>query len=148
MPAPYDRMGYERQIFYGTAGSTAATQLENVVDINYDVGVEYGDTTDRGNSASLPINTSKPVALTPKVTWTMRDKPNDTHLGVLRGYAKAGTAVAIVIKEYNAAGSAVSVLDGDFNLQVSEKHPLKGEGTFDFEATATYDAGRKPNLAP
>ena len=31
------RMGYEAILYYGTAGSTAATQVTNCVDLDYDV---------------------------------------------------------------------------------------------------------------
>ena len=144
MPAPYDRMGYERQLFIGTAGSAAATQLTNVVDINHDIELQYGDTTVRGLSTSLPIGTQKPTRRTPSITWSMRDQPNDAQLVTLRAAAKAGTAISIVIKEYNSASVATTIFDGDVNVKVSEGHPLDGEGSFDFEASATRDAGRDP----
>ena len=144
MPAPYDRMGYERQLFYGDAGATATTQLTNVVDINHDIALEFGDTTVRGTSDSLPIGTQKPTKRTPSISWQMRDQPNDTHLAILRAAGKAGTAVALVIKEFNAAGVATTIFDGDCNVTVSEGQPLSGESTFDFEATATRDHGRLP----
>jgi hypothetical protein len=144
MPAPYDRMGYERQLFYGTAGTTGTTQLTNVVDINHDIALEFGDTTVRGDSATLPIGTQKPTKRTPNISWQMRDQPNDADLVILRAAAKAGTAVALVIKEFNSAGVATTIFDGDCNVTVSEGHPLAGEATFDFEGTATRDHGRLP----
>ena len=144
MPAPYDRMGYERQLFYGTAGSAANVQLTNVVDINHDIALEFGDTTVRGLSTSLPIGTQKPTKRTPTISWGMHDRPNDAQLVLLRAAAKAGTAVALIIKEFNSASVATTIFDGDCNITVSEAHPLAGEATFQFEATATYDHGRMP----
>jgi len=143
MPAPYDLMGYARQLFYGTAGSTATTQLTNVTDIHHDIAIDKGDTTVRGASG-IPIGTDKPTKRTPKVTWTMRNQPNDAQLVLLRAAAKAGTGVALVIKEFNSAGVATTIFDADCNVSVSEKDPLTGESTFDFEASCSRDYGRAP----
>jgi hypothetical protein len=137
-------MGYERQLFYGTAGSTATNQLTNVLDINHDVSLNFGSTTVRGDGTSLPIETEKPTSRKPSISWSMRDQPNDSHLAILRAAAKAGTPVALVVKEFNSAGVATTIFDGDCNITVSEKHPLNGEATFDFSASASRDRGRTP----
>jgi hypothetical protein len=52
--------------------------------------------------------------------------------------------VSLVIKEFVAAGTVATIFNGDCNITVSEAHPLAGEATFQFEATATYDHGRMP----
>ena len=88
MPGPYDRMGYERQLFYGPPGSAATTQLTNVTDIKHDIAVDKQDTTVRGVGTSVPIKTDKPVARNPSITWSMRDQPNDAQLALLRAAAK------------------------------------------------------------
>ena len=146
MGSPYDRMGYERMLFYGTAGATATTQLTNVLDIKHDIALNYGSTTVRGDGTSVPIETEKPTSRKPTITWGMRDQPNDTHLAVLRAAAKAGTPVAIVVKEWNSSGVATPIFDGDCNIQVSEGHPLNGEATFDFSASCSRDKGRTPTF--
>ena len=146
MPAPYDLMGYQSSLWYGTAGSTAGTRLTNVVDLDHDVSLDFGDTTVRGDSSSLPIGTQKPTKRTPKITWGMRFQPNDSDLTIIRAAAKAGTAVALVIKEFNAASAETTIIDGDFNVTISEKGPLTAEAGFNFEATATRDHGRVPTF--
>jgi len=137
-------MGYVRQLYYGTAGSAAGTLLTAVKDISMDISIDYGDTTIRGNGVNLPIGTAKPVKRTPKLSWNMPNEPNDAQLALLRTAAKAGTGIALLVKELNGGAT---LLDGDFFVQVSEKAPLGGEQDFSFEATATRDFGRDPVIS-
>ncbi len=146
MPNPQIRSGFERSLFYGTAGSTAGTRLENVIDLNHDIALDFGDTTTRGDSSSVPIGTQKPTKRTPKISWGMLHEPNDAELTLIRAAAKAGAGIALVIKEYDAASAETTIMDGDFNVTINEKGPLAGEGGFDFEATATRDYGRTPSF--
>jgi len=142
--APYDRMGFERQLLMGNPGGTATIVLTNVTDIKHDIAVDKADTTVRGDGTSVPIKTDKPVARNPKITWSMRDQPNDAQLALLRAAAKAARPVALVVKEYNSAGALAAIFDGDCNISVSEDHGLAGGGMFAFEASASRDYGRLP----
>ena len=142
MPNPQNRMGYVRQLFYDAAGSTATQRVENCLDINHNIDVSYGSTKRRGDGTSVPIDYEKATSRKPMVTWSMNNEPNDTILALFRTAARAGGVVALVVKERNAAGSEVTVLDGDFNIKVSDKDPIGGESTFDFEASPSRDYGR------
>jgi len=144
MPAPYNNMGYVRQLFVGTAGSTASNRIENCKDISHDIAVTYGPTTKRGDGSAVPIETEKATSRKPSITWSMNNEPNDAQLVLLRAAAKSGGAMAVVLKEHNSAGTEVTVFDGDCNIKVSEKDPMGGESTFDFEASASRDYGRDP----
>ena len=62
-------MGYEKQLFIGTAGNVAATQLLDVVNIKFTVDATYGSTTSRGLGTSVPIGTSRPTSRKPKITF-------------------------------------------------------------------------------
>lgn len=124
-------MGFEGLIYTGTAGSTAATLLENCVDISYDLTTETGDTTVRGDGTAPPINTSDVTARVASITFTMRNVASDTALENLRTAAAAGTLVAIRTKDH-AAGKG---FDGDCHLSVTNGKPLRGEQTLDFTAT-------------
>jgi hypothetical protein len=135
-------MGYETQLFYGTAGATAATQITNSVDVNYNMDPERGDTTTRGTGLTPPIITSRVTGLKPTITWRMLNKPADATLAALIAAAKTGAPVALRTKSY-ASGLG---FDGDVNLQVQQGAPLRGEATFEFTAEATEESGRTPSL--
>ena len=86
------KMGYEGQLFYGTAGATAAVQVTNCVDLNYDTDPERGDTTVRGDGLNVPVVTSKVTGLKPSLTWKMLNKTSDTTLTALLAAALTGSA--------------------------------------------------------
>ena len=143
MPAPYYLMGYARQLFVGTAGTTASTQVTNVLDLNYDKNPTYGPTTERGDGSGPVIESEKITARKPTITWSMNNKPNDTQLATLRAAADSATGtIAIVLKENDSSGSAQTIVDGDFNVTYNEPNPLTGSSTFDFTATPSADHGR------
>lgn len=139
MAATY--MGFEGLIYYGAEGSTAATLLENCVDISYEITTETGDTTVRGDSTTPPINTSEVTARVASITFSMRNVASDASLEALRTAAAAGTRVAIRTKDH-AAGKG---FDGDCHLSVTNGKPLRGEQTLEFTATPSRH-NRVPSL--
>lgn len=136
------RMGYEGQLFYGTAGSTAGTLVTNCVDLDYDTSVTRGNTTVRGAGTSPPVGTSRVTGIKPMLTWKMLNKPADATLAALIAAARTGAAVALRTKSYSAGTG----FDGDVTLEVKNGMPLDGEQTFEFSAEATDDEGRAPLL--
>ncbi len=130
------KMGYEGQIFIGTAGSTGATQLTNVRDISITTTLEYGPTTVRGDGSALPITTQKPVAATWTCDFNMLEKTDDTELATLKSAAALGTAIALRMKDHSSG----SGFDGDVTVTRSQGQPLAGEATHDFTATPTDDS--------
>lgn len=138
---PVKKMGFEGEIYYGTAGSTAATKITNSQDITYTLDIEEGATTVRGSGSSVPINTSRVTALTASIQWTSLVKSDDTSIEALRVAAMSGAPVAIRTKDY-AAGKG---FDGDCILSVTHGKPLKGEQTLQFTAKPNDD-NRTPQL--
>ncbi len=136
------KMGFEGQIFYGAAGSTAATPILNSRDINYDIDHDDGDTTVRGDGTSVPIATGDPVLRKVNITWTMINDTTDTVLEALRTAAAAGTGVALRLRD-NAAGKG---FDGDVSIKFTHGEPLNGEQTYEFTATPSRGYGRIPQL--
>lgn len=136
------KSGYEGIIKYGTAGSTATNQLTNVEDLNYDNEVERASTTVRGTGTSPPINTSKVVALSAIVTWSMLEKTDDTSLTALLAAERTGAAVAIRTLSH-ATGKGY---DGDMTLSVTHEMTLKGQSKYNFTGEPTDDEGRAPQL--
>lgn len=133
------RMGYEAQLFYGTPGSSATNQIENAVDVDYNLDPQRGPTTTRGDGLSVPIESSRVTSLKPTVTWKMLNKPADTILASLLAAAATGAAVALKTKSFSSGKG----FDGDVTLSFKEGAPLNGEGTFEFTAEATEESGRR-----
>lgn len=123
-------MGYEGELFYGAAGSTGATRVENCVDLSYETGTETGDTTVRGDGSGPPIVTSEVVVVDPTITFSMLNVNGDTVLAALLTAVAAGTLVAIRTKDH-AAGKG---FDGDCHLTKRAGKPLRGQQTIEFTA--------------
>lgn len=137
------RMGYEAQLFYGTAGSTATEQVLNATDVDWSTEPERGDTTVRGNGLSVPIVTGQVTALKPQITFKMLAKDDDAQLADMIAAADTGAAVALKTKHYSSGTG----YDGDWTLSKKYNAPLKGEATYEFTAEATDEAGRTPDLS-
>lgn len=135
------KMGFEGQLFYGTAGSTAATQITNCRDIAYNVDTETGETTTRGDGSAPPIKTERVTGRMVDITWQMLNKTTDTSLTALIAAAVAGNPVAIRTKSYSSGLG----FDGDVILKFKLNKPLKGEQTYDWTATPNDDS-RAPSL--
>lgn len=134
-------MGYEAILYYGSAGSTAATQLTNCQDLEYSLDPEKGETTVRGTGSSVPIVTSRVTAIKPQITWKMIYKTGDASLTALRAAAATGAAVAL---RYVPVSGGTG-FDGDCTLSIKNGAPLKGDQTFEFTAEPT-DETRTPLL--
>lgn len=133
-----DKSGYQGVIYYGTAGSTAATQITNVEDLNYNTDIEKVETTTRGDSTSIPKKVEVPVTLTAEITWSMFMSTTDATLTALVAAERTGTPVAIRTKSY-ASGTG---FDGDCILSLTNEMTLKGQHKFNFTASPTDSAGR------
>jgi hypothetical protein len=139
------KRGWEGVLYHGAYGSQAATQLLTVVDLEYDCGVEFMQTTVRGDGTAIPIQDNEPAELQPKITFTLlRNVGSDTSLATLIAAAKntTPTPVAIYLKDYSSGKG----FDGDCYLKVKNGLPMKGTPTFDFEAVPTTAGGRAPLL--
>lgn len=135
------RQGYENKLYHGTAGSAAATQVLRCADVEVDVTIDYGETTDRGDGTEIPHKDRGPVAIDVKVTWTMTVKDSDTSLTTLLAAACNTTPTPLAIKVTNPVTG--TVFDGDCYLKAKDAAPLAGAATYDFEAIPTTDGGRE-----
>jgi len=135
-------MGFEGQLFYGTPGTTGATQLTNCQDINFPMDSDTGNTTVRGDGTQIPIETMGVTCLKGTIEFTMILDTADTSLVAMMTAAATGAGVALRLKDY-AAGKGP---DGDYILKVENGMPLKGEQTKKFTGTPTRGYGRNPQL--
>ena len=129
------QMGYEAVLYIGTAGSQAATQVTCATDIDYDVDLETGETTCRGDGSASPIKGERTSVRSAQVTWKMVNDVADTALTTILAAARAGTAIALYYKD-RAAGTG---FDGDVIVKAKLNSPLRGEQTYDFTAMPNDD---------
>lgn len=135
------RMGFEGPIYFGSAGSTASTAIEESADWSYNITHERGDTTTRGAGSTPPISTFRVTGRVASITFQMKRKASDSTLASLLSAVAAGTTVAIRTKD-NSSGSG---FDGDVTLEVNQGTPLRGEQTLEFTCYPNRDT-REPLL--
>lgn len=143
MAAKNTKMGFEGLLYYGVAGSTAATQITNARDITIGYTLEKGDTTVRGDGSGPVVNGARVTAIDHTLSFQCVNKADDTTLTALLTAAAAGTPVALRGIDYTAGKGP----DMDYILEVSKGQPYKGEQTIDFTCTPTDEATRVPALA-
>lgn len=134
------KMGFEGLLYYGAAGSTASTLLENTKDITINMEVERGDTTVRGTSTSPPIKTEDVTQRMVGIEFVMINDITDTSFAALMTAAAAGTGVALRGKDHTSGKGP----DADFTLSVSAPWPLNGEQAITFTASPSRSYGRAP----
>lgn len=141
-----DVMGFEGLAYYGVAGSTAATLLENAKDITFALSSNKGNTTVRGDSTAAPIETQRTTMNIAAITIQMLNDKTDTALEALRqaaaGQGPDGNGVAIRLKDYSSGKG----FDGDCEVEASQPYPLDGEQVIDFTLTPSRSYGRAPQL--
>jgi len=137
----YKKAGYEGLLYYGSAGSTAATQVTNARDVNYAYSTVTADITTRGDGSAPPIE--ERIAVGRKLddlSWSMVEKSNDTTLSAMKAAAAAGSLIALRTK---AHGSGTG-FDGDVYVSCKQGMPLGDAQTWDFKA----ELGPADNRAP
>lgn len=133
------RAGWERMLYVGTAGSTAAVLVEDAKDVNLDPGSETHDTTVRGDGTSVPKQTGNIHVLTRAVSFGFLYNDGVSPLDVILAAARAGTALAIKIVEYNGGDTE---FDGDCFLSISSPGPIADGQNVEVTCTPTRSAGR------
>ncbi len=135
-------MGYQGLLYYGTKGSTAATQVLARVDANFELGVETGSTTSAGDGTTVPINTGEATALTGKVTFNMIVADDDSAVVAFQAAAATGTPIALrFIRSTGKLG-----LNADCVISTKQGAPLKGEATMDITVETLSASLRAPVL--
>jgi hypothetical protein len=134
------KMGWEGLAYYGVAGSTAATLIENSRDIKLDLDCDEGDTTVRGDSSAPPIETKATTVRKLGVEIVMINDITDTVFAAIMQAAGDGTGVALRLKDYSSGKGP----DADFNVKASTTWNLNGEQVVTFTFTASRSYGRSP----
>jgi hypothetical protein len=136
------RAGYEKILYRGAAGSTAATQVTpNVIDITFGVKPEFHGTTTRGNGTGLPRETEQPHSLKVEGGFTMVFKDGDAHMAAFLAAAENATPTPVAIKILNYTGGDTE-FDGDVYLEYDANGELAEGQEVEFTMHPTDDGGR------
>jgi len=134
------RAGWERKIYRGAAGSTAATHIDtHVTDINITPSHEFNETTDRGDGSSVPLMTEQLVKIGLEISFTMQYQDSETNILALLAASGAGTPLAFKV-ERNASG--ITEFDGDCYVTYESPGELTGGQEVTFTLHPTDDGGR------
>ena len=132
--------GWERMLYYGTVGSTAATPVTaGLTDIQVNVSGEYYESTDRGAGTTLPKKTESVVCNVAEVTFS--GFYDSTNAPIVALIAAARTKTAKAIKVVRKSGGETE-FDGDCYLDMSSPGALKDGMPIEFTAHPTDDGAR------
>lgn len=125
------KLGKDAVIYYGAAGSTATTPLEEVSEVTYD---EEDKEVDVRTRASGAFESTEQGATKITVTFTLKVKVGDTARATLLSARRSKTPVAFQVLDA-PAGSGGEGVDGDFVLtKMSRKEPLDDAVSYDCTA--------------
>lgn len=129
-------MGFEKQLFIGTAGTTAATQVLDLVNIKVTTTPQYGSTTSRGAGTAVPIVSKQAVSIETVVTFNSLNVPSNTNLATIKAAAIATTPAnrLISMKIVDVASGAVE-FDRDVDISIDRDAQLTAEQDCAFVAT-------------
>jgi len=129
-------IGLDGVMLYGTAGSTADTEVTNAEDVTLSLSSVEVDITRRGSTWEV----SKPVLLTAELTFTLQKRESDTVRTALQNAYLNKTKVAMYPKDLTSGEG----LDADFYITgFTDNQPLKDKQTVEVTAKVT-DESRAP----
>jgi hypothetical protein len=137
------RKGHEMIVYYGTAGSTAATQISaNVVDVDPGgADFDFVDLPARGDGSALPLMDEYPVKKNSQPTFSMIYHDSDAAMTALLAAADANPPVGKAFKILRIASGEVA-FDGDCWIKYSSPGQLAEGQTVEFELHPTSAYGR------
>lgn len=124
---PQIRMTLEAKLLYGVAGSTAATEITNIVgDLTQTMDADKVQINARGTR----IKSYKPGEMETSLAWQSNWKDGDTALEAIQTAFINGTALAFRTKDYTSGKG----WDADFIVNKFQKNEAKGsQQTVDIE---------------
>lgn len=137
------RKGHEMTVWYGTAGTTADTQITaNLVDADPGgADFDYVDLPDRGDGSALPQMDEYPVKKNSQPTFTMTYHEGDSNMTELLSRADSDPPVGKAFKFFRIASGEVA-FDGDCWIKYSSPGAIADGQTVEFELHPTTAYGR------
>lgn len=130
------KLGPDGILYYGAAGSTAATVVTTIRDVTIKTDPTKADTSSRDSI----MDTEQTVGLKVSIDFEMLNKSTNSVLTALLAAAAAGSAVALKTRDYSGGRG----WDGDFTLSAENGQPYRGEQTYKFTATPSDASARVP----
>jgi hypothetical protein len=132
------RKGHEMVVYYGTAGSTASTQIDaNVVDADPGgADFDFVDLPDRGDGSALPLMDEYPVKKNTQPSFSMIYHDSDANMTALLAAADANPPVGKAFKYLRVASGEVA-FDGDCWIKYSSAGAISEGQTVEFELHPT-----------
>jgi hypothetical protein len=129
-------MGFEKIVYIGTKGTTAATQVLDLVNVKVTETIQYGNTISRGDGTTVPRVTKRAVSLEKVVTFNSLNVPDNTHLATIKAAATAETPASrlIAMKVVDKA-SGTTEFDADVDIAIDRDAQLTAEQDLAFVAT-------------
>lgn len=132
-------MGFSGKLYWGTAGSTASTELTIARDVSYKFEPVEADVSDRASIIELVDVPMIKFSLELEVN----NKDTDAFIAAARTAAATGGAIAFRTRD-KTSGYGV---DGDFIIGDDEGQPLKDAQRLKISAKPTDKSGRVPTWA-
>lgn len=133
------QIGLDGKFYYGTAGSTAATEATNMEDVTVNLSSTEVDITRRGSTWEV----SKTILLSGEVTGTLQKRESDAFMATVESAYLNKTRIAI----YAKSGTSGKGLDADvYVTQMNDNQPLKDKQTYELTFKIT-DELRTPTFA-
>lgn len=121
-------MGFEKVLYIGTAGSTAATQVLDIVNIKVTETPEYGNTISRGDGLTVPRVSKRVVSLDKVVTFNSLNVPDNANLVTIKAAATSETpASRVIAMKVVDVASGVTEFDADVDLSIDRDAQLSSE---------------------
>ena len=135
---------YQRQLFYGNAGTTATTQVLSLIEADVNIAHDYEATDVRGDGTVIPIMTEQPVKRKCEVKFKLRNLKNGTmSADVIALIAKSRLTInkEVAIKVVSYSGGLVE-FDGDVTLDLEDPNSRE----LSFTCHTSREAGREPSF--
>lgn len=121
------RIGFEGKLYWGTAGSTASTELTIARDVSYKAEQVKGDVSDRASLHEY----ERACMLKTSIEFEVNNDTSNAFIAALRAAVVACTPIALRTRDYSSGWGA----DGDFNVSIDESQPLKDAQRIKVSAT-------------
>lgn len=130
------RMGYEGKLYYGTAGSTASTELTIVRDLSYKFEPDKADVSDRGSITNL----MDVAGISFSIEFEINNQDSNAFVALARAAAATGGAMAFRTRDKTSGWG----VDGDFIVSEDESQALRDAQRLKFTLDPTDKEGRIP----
>lgn len=133
------RMGFEGKLYYGTAGSTAGTELTIARDVSYKFEPTKADISDRGSIIDL----MDVAGIAFSIEFEINNQDSNAFVALARAAASTGGAMAFKTLDKTSGWG----VDGDFIVTEDESQALRDAQRLKFTLDPTDKAGRVPTWA-